>query len=137
MENSHQETYIVNFEEFRNHLKKTIREEKKAGNKKIFLFTHIQLNQWQIMDTNEEYKEQVDFYEKQGITLSKTIDKNEVAKSFGASGCRLHVFRKEGGTLQRCVNRKGEFVIDSVSCAFGYMPADCEFTIAEIFLTSK
>jgi hypothetical protein len=127
----------INLAAIRKSVSKFFKDDKKDGVKKAWYYTHIDLRTNMALDTKAQYEETVKFYEAQGIMYVKTIDKDIDAKKLGAEGCKLHVFRKEGATLQRCLNKKGLFAVDEIACSLGYMPADCEFTIAEVFFTKK
>jgi hypothetical protein len=127
----------INFVAIRKSVSKFLKNDKRDGVKKAFYFTHLYLNQNQAMDTKKQFDEQVALYESQGIKLVKTVDKSAEVKALGGEACKLHIFRKEGAVLQRATNYNGEYIVDNISCSLGYMPAECETTIAEIFFTKK
>ena len=47
---------------------------------------------------------------------------------------KLHVFKKPGAHLHMALNTSGECFVDTVSIAFDYLPANDEWTIAEVWL---
>lgn len=131
------EFVCINFVEIRKEITRFFRNDKKDGVKKAWYYTHINEKTNMAFDTQAQFEDAVKFYESQNILFYKTIDKKIEAKNLGAVDCKLHVFRKEGATLQRAYNKNGLFAVDEIACSLGYLPADCELTIAEVFFTKK
>ena len=127
----------INFVKIRKAITRFFKKEKKDGVKKAWYYTHINERLNMAFDTKAQFEEAVKFYESQGIFFYKTIDKKTEAMNLGAEDCKLHIFRKEGATLQKCYNKNGLYAVDEIACSLGYLPADCELTIAEVFFTKK
>ena len=127
--------FVIDFVAIRKAFAKSIKKEKQSGAKKVYVFQHTQMNQVQYIDTKEQFDTMVELYKSQGIMPYKILDKSDIAKDkYNLNGCRLHVFRKEGQKLTNAINQNHEVIVDKPSIAFDYLPADCEWTIAEVFL---
>jgi hypothetical protein len=126
--------HLILFPEAKNYAKKFMKRDKQDGLKKTYYFHHVDTNQIMALDNEDMFWNAVEKYKLQNVMPYKVSDKNQEAVKLGFRGCKLHVFKKQGASLHRCLNKSGECIIDTVSIAFDYLPADDELTIAEVWL---
>ena len=109
--------------------------EKRDGIKHAYFTLDIMSNGPIIFDTTEMYHLNVADYKKLCIHHSKSIPASaKILKCMKVASAVIHVFRDKDPTavLTNYINQRGEYQVDLLGVAFGYMPANCEFTVIEV-----
>jgi hypothetical protein len=112
-----------------------LKTEKGDGVKHAYYVSDMQHNAPVVFDTSEQYHQNIANYKKSNVHYNRTIDVDtEVKKNMNVAKAVIHVFRDKDPKIKltNSFNIFGEFVVDQFGIAFGYLPADCEFTIVEI-----
>ena len=120
----------VNLVASRKHFTKWFAREKADGVKKAWYFYHQMCDQVQVLDTRDMLNQMIEVNKIQGFNYSKTIP----GVQLGAKSVNLLVFRHEDETknFYGLNLETGKSLIDELSLALGYWPADCEIVIAEV-----
>lgn len=114
---------------------KVLLSVKKEGVLKAHFIWDINTNEPSVFDTDELYRHNVAMHKELGINHYKSIPVGDmILRRMKVASAVILVFRDEDPNvfLTNCLNQKGEYVFDLFGLAFGYAPANCEFTIVEV-----